>query len=129
MGRLMVLDTCAVLWIAFNREKFTKQTLGLIDTCENLIISTMSFWEIGVKIKKKKLIIPMELTEFIHLFSSNHNISIVAPGIDIILRTLDLPWAHNDPVDRIVVATAIKYDMKLVSGDATIGEFYRETIV
>ena len=125
----MILDTCAVLWLAFNREKFSKDTLKQIDRCENLFISTMSFWEIGIKIQKKKLEIPMELREFIRLYSANAAVTLVPPDLEIILLTLELPWSHGDPVDRIVVATAMKYDTKLVTGDAEMMKFYPKSVL
>ena len=125
----MVLDTCAVLWLAFNREKFTENTLDQIDRCEKLHISTMSFWEIGIKIRKKKLVLPMVLREFVRLYSGNAAVSIVAPDLEIILLTLELPWTHGDPVDRIIVATAIKYDTLLVTGDSEIGRFYPRSVL
>lgn len=124
----MVLDTCALLWLAFNREKFTKPTLDLIDASDTLYISTMSFWEIGIKLQKKKLTIPMELTEFIRLYSGNAAITVVAPDLDIVFLTLGLQWIHNDPVDRMVVATAMKFNTKIVTGDAEIVRFYPRSI-
>lgn len=125
----MVLDTCAVLWLAFNREKFTEETLEQIDRCEKIYISTMSFWEIGIKIQKKKLVMPILLSEFVRLYSVNAAVSLVAPDLEIILLTLELPWNHGDPVDRIVVATAMKYDTKLVTGDAEIRKFYSRSVL
>jgi PIN domain nuclease of toxin-antitoxin system len=125
----MVLDTCALLWLAFNREKFTRTTLDLIDASETLYISTMSFWEIGIKLQKKKLTIPMELTEFVRLYSGNAAVTVVAPDLDIVFLTLGLQWAHSDPVDRMVVATAMKYDTRIVTGDAEIVRFYPRSIL
>jgi PIN domain nuclease of toxin-antitoxin system len=125
----MVLDTCAVLWLAFNREKFSKSTLDMIDSCENLIVNTLSFWEIGIKLQRKKLIIPLDLKSFIHLFSSNAHFAIIAPDLRIILRTLELPWDHSDPVDRMVVATAMEFNVGIVSGDAVIRKFYKKTFL
>ena len=57
----MVLDTCAVLWLAFNRENISEETLNSIEKSNEIIISTMSFWEIGIKIEKKKIAIPLSL--------------------------------------------------------------------
>ena len=125
----MLLDTCAVLWLAFNQEQFTKSTLDRINVCERLYISTMSFWEIGIKIRKKKLVIPITMSNFVRLYSGNSAISIVAPDIDIILMTLDLQWPHIDPVDRIIVATAMKFDAELVTGDSEITKFYSRSVL
>jgi PIN domain nuclease of toxin-antitoxin system len=75
----MLLDTCAVLWFAFNREKFSPTTLHKLDLCTNLIISTMSFWEIGIKVRKKKLSMPLTVSELAHLYSTHKSVSLIAP--------------------------------------------------
>ena len=125
----MVLDTCAVLWLAFNREKITEETLSEIDKCPSLIISTMSFWEIGIKIHKKKLAIPIGFHELMRLYVSHERVSIVPPDLDIIVHALELEWEHRDPVDRIIVATALKFDELIVTSDSIICQFFKKTII
>ena len=125
----MILDTCAVLWLSFNREKLTKDILQLIDLSDNLIISTMSFWEIGIKINKKKLEIPMKLKKLASLFVHSANVRIIVPDLDIILKTLELKWNHKDPVDRIIVAMATLYDDQIITSDKIIRNFYKKTII
>ena len=126
---LMVLDTCAVIWLAFNRDKFSKNTLNKIDTSNNVMICTMSFWEIGIKIKKKKLLIPLGLEELIHLYVNNENVMIVTPDLDIITNSLKLKWKHKDPIDRFIVAIAKKYNDYIISSDTTIKKYYKKTIL
>ena len=92
-------------------------------------ISTLSFWEIGVKIKKKKLLIPLGVAELAQIFLQNESVELVAPDIDIVSRALELDWPHRDPVDRMVVATAQKFDDLIVTADAVISSFYPRTIL
>lgn len=125
----MVLDTCAVLWLAFNRENFSEETLNKIENSDNIIISTMSFWEIGIKIKKKKVTIPLSLQDLIHLYVNNENVSIIAPDLNIILQSLEFKWKHRDPVDRMIVATAKKFDDYIVTSDMVIKKFYKKTVL
>lgn len=125
----MVLDTCAVLWLAFNRENFSEETLNKIENSDNIIISTMSFWEIGIKIKKKKVTIPLSLQDLIHLYVNNENVSIIAPDLNIILQSLEFKWKHRDPVDRMIVATAKKFDDYIVTSDMVIKKFYKKTVI
>jgi PIN domain nuclease of toxin-antitoxin system len=130
MGRksLMVLDTCAVIWLAFDRQKLSEHSLNQIDRSDNILISTMSFWEIGVKINKKKLSIPITFHELVRLYAENENVRLVAPDVDIVIKSLDLKWEHKDPVDRIIVSTAWKYDDCIVTADSHIEKFYKKTI-
>ena len=125
----MVLDTCAVLWLAFNRENFSEETLNKIENSDNIIISTMSFWEIGIKIKKKKVTIPLSLQDLIRLYVNNENVSIIPPDLNIILQSLEFNWNHRDPVDRMIVATAKKFDDYIVTSDMAIKKFYKKTVI
>ena len=125
----MVLDTCAVLWLAFNRENISEETLNSIEKSNEIIISTMSFWEIGIKIEKKKIAIPLSLKELIHLYVNNENVSVAPPDLNIILQSLELNWKHRDPVDRMIVATAKKFDDYIVTSDMVIKKFYKKVVI
>jgi PIN domain nuclease of toxin-antitoxin system len=39
------------------------------------------------------------------------------------LRSLELPWAHRDPADRIIVATALLQRVPLITADLEIHRF------
>ncbi|MBD3321136.1 MAG: PIN domain-containing protein [Chitinivibrionales bacterium] len=126
---VMVLDTCAVLWMAFSRDKFTPSTLSKLDSASHLIINSMCFWEIDIKVKKGKLEIPISVNELAGLYAGNTHVRIVAPDIGIILTSLELDWKHRDPVDRIVVATAQKENSPIVTSDKIIKKFYHPTTI
>jgi PIN domain nuclease of toxin-antitoxin system len=126
---MMVLDTCAVIWLAADRERFSRETLKQIEESESLLISTMSFWEIGAKLQKKKLDLPLRITELVNLYRSQEEVALVAPDANIILEALNLKWDHKDPVDRIIAATALEHDASLVTADKEMRAFYRKTII
>jgi len=125
----MVLDTCAVIWLAFERENISEETLNSIEKSDEIIISTMSFWEIGIKIEKKKIVVPLSLKELIHLYVKNETVSIIPLDLNIILQSFELNWKHRDPVDRMIVATAMKYDRHIVTSDTVIKKFYKKTVI
>ena len=39
---------------------------------------------------------------------------------DIAARAVELPTIHRDPIDRILIATAIEHDAVLITRDLTI---------
>jgi len=125
----MVLDTCAVLWLAFDRERFSEAALEKIERCDTVRISSLSFWEIGVKIAKRKLVIPVSVADLASLYLKNPRTDIIAPSVDIIVAALALQWPHRDPIDRIIVATARKFKSPIVSADTIISGFYNETLI
>lgn len=104
----MILDTCAVLWFAFDRSKLSADTLARIERAECVYISTMSIWEIGVKVRKGKLSIPLSPEALAGAYAKSARVTFVAPELDIVLNALALNWDHADPVDRMLVATSAK---------------------
>lgn len=47
----------------------------------------------------------------------------IATDSTILLRALALEWEENDPVDRIIVATALHRDRELVTADRKMLEW------
>jgi PIN domain nuclease of toxin-antitoxin system len=124
----MLLDTCAVLWFAFDRNKLSADTLARIERAECVYISTMSFWEIGVKVRKGKLNIPLSPEALAGVYAKALRVTFVAPELDIVLTALALNWDHADPVDRLLVATSVKLGVPLVTADTVIARFHPDTI-
>jgi PIN domain nuclease of toxin-antitoxin system len=124
----MILDTCAVLWFAFERAQLTDATIDTIEHSDSVRISTLSFWEIGINVRKKKLVMPIGVDELAQLFIRNESVELVAPDIGIVSRALELEWPHRDPIDRMIVATALKYDDWIATGDTAISSFYPKTM-
>ena len=47
--RELVLDTCALLWLASDRGWLSAEALRAIDRAELVWVSPISAWEIGLK--------------------------------------------------------------------------------
>lgn len=125
---MIILDTCAILWLTFNREKITSKTLSAIEKEDEVAVSVMSFWEIGLKVRKNKLHIPISARHLVELFNGFGTVTIMPLQLDIIMDSLELVWSHPDPVDRILVAIARKNNAVIVSGDDQIKRFYKQVI-
>jgi len=126
---MIILDTCAILWLTFNREKITSKTLSAIEKEDEVAVSVMSFWEIGLKVRKNKLHIPISARHLVELFNGFGTVTIMPLQLDIIMDSLELVWSHPDPVDRILVAIARKNNAVIVSGDDQIKRFYKQVII
>jgi PIN domain nuclease of toxin-antitoxin system len=125
----MVLDTCSLLWRCFEPEKISQATLNDLNKTNEIIVCSISFWEIGIKIKKKKLSLPIKLVEFSKLLRQVENIQIISIDLDIWIKALDLNWKHKDPVDRVIVAAATKYNCPIVTSDKSIKRFYKNVLI
>jgi PIN domain nuclease of toxin-antitoxin system len=126
---VFVLDTCALLWWALDPQKLSllaKQACGQIERAGGFV-SSISVWEIGIKIKKGNLELGIPLHNFVSRLKKT-NIEIVAIDESIWLENLGLPWKHPDPADRTIVATAKLRQLPIVTPDTHIRSFYSDTI-
>ena len=133
VGRLPVipfilLDTNALLFIMIDQGRLTSEASQAIHEAEKLIISSISIWEIAVKYKKGKLLLPFTPEELVYHLKSVTNLKIQPVDERIWLKNVSLDWNHKDPADRTIVATASLKGIPIVTSDEAIRGFYSKTI-
>ena len=101
--------------------------IKLIDKEETVLLSSMSIWEVGVKIKTGKLDIKMDIQAYLRKLKML-NIQFIPVNEEIWVKNLQLNWEHRDPTDRTIVATALAYSASIVTKDEGIIHFYPQTI-
>ncbi len=114
----LLLDTHILLWSLLEPTLLSQQVASELENPSSEIsISPISLWEILVLAEKGRLLLqPDALTWVRSMLRSiplreaplNHEVAIQS-------RSLDLP--HQDPADRFLAATAIVYDLTLVTAD------------
>jgi len=125
---MIVLDTSALLFWTLDPDKLTSQAIWTIDQADRIVVSSISIWEIALKVKRGKLIIPLPVSEYVERLQRLGKLEILPVDVQTWLDNLELPWEHRDPADRTIVALAVRFNCALVSSDKTIGEYYPKTI-
>lgn len=126
--KVIVLDTHALLWMAFEPERLSSKADRAISSTKETAISSISIWETGIKIKNKKLEIPLSLDVFVERLKQAEGFHIVPVDEQVWLDSLSLEWKHRDPADRVIVATAKRLGCNLVTHDSEIRGFYRKAV-
>lgn len=129
--RPVVLDTSALLYWTLRPAALTKRARAAIAAAlpsAGCVVSAISLWEIGLKVKQGRLSIGMSVEEFADRLATVSGLEITPVGVPIWLRNLALPWAHRDPADRTIVATADLLGARLVTSDRAIGAYYSRTV-
>ena len=85
-----------------------------------VFISTVSAWEISIKVALKRLVFPIERFDEVALLMGFDVLPII-PAHAVLSGTL--PRHHADPFDRMLVAQAMVEKLLLVSVDAEIGQY------
>ena len=126
---MLLLDTCAFLWLAADQSKLSAEAKELIEReSGDLVLSSISAFEIAVKHRKGKLRLPREPREWVPLALHHHGVSEVPVDSRIAIRSCELPPLHSDPADRLIVATAQLEGLEILTPDDKIAA-YPEVIV
>jgi PIN domain nuclease of toxin-antitoxin system len=122
---MILVDTHALLWWALDPDQLSAKARDVLTEMERHggFASSISIWEIGIKAKRGKLELPIAVDEFAHRIARSGVIEFVPVDTDVWLRSLALPWAHSDPADRVIVASALLRGVPLLTKDALIRKF------
>ncbi|HYO37178.1 MAG TPA: type II toxin-antitoxin system VapC family toxin [Geodermatophilus sp.] len=90
-----------------------------VERASEVLVSTVSFAEIGVEVAIGKLTVPADLYR-----------AVLAAGVRVLgltpehgLAVADLPLHHRDPFDRLLVAQARAERLTLVTADPGIRQY------
>ena len=120
----LLLDTCALLWLAEAPAKLSQKARTLIASHANdLVVSAIRAFEIGGKCRKGKLDLKHTPEEWWLIATIHHGIRIVDVLDSIALASTALPAIHADPCDRIIIATAREASATILTSDPLIAKY------
>lgn len=124
-GDLIVLDTHVLLWWALDPDQLSASAASLTRDMEREggFASAISIWELGIKAKRGKLVLPLSIEDFAYRLERGNVVELVPVDTRIWLQSLSLRWEHPDPADRVIVATAMAKGLPLLTKDKTIHAF------
>lgn len=123
----LLLDTHVWIWAMNGESKLSKSFKEAFEKAVQkygVLISPISIWELGMLVEKKRIIIDMDPLDWVEqaLEIPNIELSEVTPRIAIHSTRLT-GEVHGDPVDRLLIATAIEEKAVLVTCDQKILNF------
>ena len=125
---MFVHDTSALIYWTLDPDHLTENAKETIKQADQIVISSMSVWEIGLKVKQGKLDIPIPISHYAERLNRLDRLVIQNVTVNAWLENLALEWVHRDPVDRTIVATAQLLSCPLVTSDKETTSFYKNTI-
>jgi PIN domain nuclease of toxin-antitoxin system len=120
----MLLDTHTLLWFLNNDSRLPVSVKQKIEETELVFVSSISIWEIAIKINIGKLNIQISF-ETIKENMNALNIQELPIEFDDSLAYISLPILkeHKDPFDRMIVAQAMRRSLTLVSADKKLDSY------
>ena len=121
---MIVLDTHIWFWWINNDH----QSLGSIrqeqiTSAEIIAVSAISCFEIAWLERHRRIILPCQTTEWFEKALSQSNIELLPVTPAIAARAVNMHEHHSDPQDRIIIATAVEHNAKLMSSDSKFSRY------
>jgi len=125
---VIVLDTHALLWWASgDRTQLSEAAAQAIADELNggrIVVSSISACELAMLVAKDRLALSMDVEDWLSVVSQIEAVRFMAVDNDIAVKSIELPGEfHKDPADRIIVATARKLAVPLVTADDKIRSY------
>jgi PIN domain nuclease of toxin-antitoxin system len=120
----ILLDSHAFLWFVLGDKRLSLPArLAIEDLNNQRLISIASLWEIAIKFSKGRmqftepfeLLIPRELQQ--------NRIEILGVELSHVERLVQMPFHHNDPFDRIIIAQSLVEHIPIVSTDIEFSQY------
>ena len=116
----ILLDTNVLLWHFWGSNRIDSVKSLILDEEADVFFSVVSLWEIAIKVRTGKLNIDVEE---LRIFSEKHKFFELPVTGDFINTYLELPHLHKDPFDHMLLAQAIAYPMRFITGDAVLAKY------
>ena len=125
----LLLDTCAFLWALQEPKQLSLPARRAIEnTANDVIVSAVSFWEISIKSSLGRLSLEGGDPADMPRFAAEAGFDILPLDPDTAATSFRLPRLphHRDPFDRMLVWTALRHDLQLVSRDRLVTDYATE---
>jgi len=124
-----LLDTVTFLFSIEDEQRISPDARGFItDPEEDVFLSAVSAWEIGIKYSLGKLTLPVPPDRLVPMARDRMGVEDLPLREGSALWESRLPPIHRDPFDRILIAQAISLGMTILTPDEAIRQYPVPTI-
>ena len=124
----VMLDTCALLWLAQGGGQLSQTASQSIDAAAVVYVSAISGFEVGIKVQKKKLTLPAQPMDWFAAVLEHHDLEVLPLSLEVSIRSTELPLIHSDPCDRMIIAAAQVHQLPVVTNDPIFVQYGIEII-
>jgi len=120
---MVLLDTHVLIWWVSSPEKLSNKAIEAINKAKSgeILVSSISIWELFMLVKKGRLELNMDTQSWLDKVVVVCEIQFVPVDNQIAAKSVNLPGEfHDDPADRIIVASARENGAVLITKDERI---------
>jgi PIN domain nuclease of toxin-antitoxin system len=111
------------MWLASDQARISAVASGLISSHRSaLVVSSISAYEVGQKARKQKLTLPKPVNVWFPEILEAYQLKELPVTSQVALLASGLVWDHDDPFDRMIVASAIVNEATIITPDRYINQ-------
>ena len=123
----LLLDTCAILWIAGDlpiAKEARDAIASALEAEEPVFVSPISAWEIGLLSSRGQISLQVAPEKWFGRFLEAPGVFLAGMSPQVLVASSFLPGEiPRDPADRIIAATAREYDYRVVTRDRQLLDY------
>jgi PIN domain nuclease of toxin-antitoxin system len=115
-----LIDTNILLWYFWGSDRVDSIKKLIGSEVVNIYFSSVSLWEIAIKLRSGKL--KLDLNE-LYAFTKKYDFTELPLMGGCLKAYMELPSIHKDPFDHILLAQALTYPMRFITGDSLLADY------
>ena len=125
---MVLLDTLALVFWTLDPDRLSQPAVQAVSDASRIGVSAVSIWEIGTKVQKEQLVMPISVREYTDRLEQIDRFEILPVCARTLIRSVELDWARYDTAGRVIAATAVLNACPIVTSDPALRAFYPQTI-
>jgi PIN domain nuclease of toxin-antitoxin system len=120
----VLIDTHVFIWLDTQPEKLSQKALEICQNTDNqLYLSIASVWEMQIKVQLGKLDLKVPLAEMVNVQRQENDLQLLNIALEHVYQLQKLPFHHNDPFDRMIIAQSFLENMPIISIDRIFTQY------
>ncbi|MCA1752781.1 MAG: type II toxin-antitoxin system VapC family toxin [Cryomorphaceae bacterium] len=119
-----LVDTHILLWYMVGDKRISRDTKKIIENeSDEIYLSNASLWEIAIKVSIGKLKLRGSLTD-LKEFLIDKGFVLLEFDYNDLETLLTLPFHHQDPFDRLIIAQSKTKGFEIITNDANVKQYF-----
>ena len=115
---MIVIDTHVWVWWQADPKRLSKKAARALKNAKSIGVPAICLWEFSMLVQRDRIRIDRSALEWLNDVLDVPGVRIVELTPSVAVQSTRLPSTfHNDPADRLIVATALNEGAPLISAD------------
>jgi PIN domain nuclease of toxin-antitoxin system len=120
----LLIDSHTFLWFVLKDLQLSRAADALItDPANDILVSPATYWEIAIKVGKKKLDLIASYDDFMKRGIEGNDFEILPIETRHTSLLTTMPMHHKDPFDRLIISQALVEQIPVVSVDVAFDSY------